>query len=51
MIAHGFLAALMFGLGGYIFQQTGTLQMDQLGGLLRRMPFIGMTLMLSLIHI
>ena len=35
MIAHGFLAALTFGLSGYIYQQTGTLQMDQLGGLLR----------------
>src|SRR6266704_4098394 len=41
MIAHGFLAALIFGLSGYVYQQTGTLQMDQLGGLLRRLPFIG----------
>jgi NADH-quinone oxidoreductase subunit M len=47
MIAHGFLAALMFGLSGYVYQQTGTLQMDQLGGLLRRMPFIGMALMMG----
>ncbi len=47
MIAHGFLAALMFGLGGYIFQQTGTLRIDELGGLLRRMPFIGMALMMA----
>ena len=47
MIAHGFLAALMFGLSGYLYQQTGTLQMDQLGGLLRRLPFIGAALMMA----
>src|SRR3989454_8277076 len=47
MIAHGFLAALIFGLGGYVYQQTGTLQMDQLGGLLRRLPFIGGALIMG----
>jgi len=47
MIAHGFLAALTFGLNGYLYQQTGTLQMDQLGGLLRRLPFIGAALMMA----
>jgi len=47
MIAHGFLAALTFGLSGFIYQQTGTLQMDQLGGLLRRLPFIGGALMMA----
>jgi NADH-quinone oxidoreductase subunit M len=47
MIAHGFLAALTFGLSGYVFQQTGTLQMDQFGGLLRRLPFIGTALMMA----
>src|SRR5580765_9063876 len=47
MIAHGFLAALTFGLNGYIYQQTGTLQMDQLGGLLRKLPFIGGALMMA----
>ena len=47
MIAHGFLAALTFGLSGYLYQQTGTLQMDQLGGLLRRLPFIGAALMMA----
>ena len=41
MIAHGLLAALTFALSGYIYQQTGTLDMDQMGGLLRQMPFIG----------
>src|SRR6266581_2998592 len=47
MIAHGFLAALIFGLCGYVYQQTGTLQMDQLGGLLRRLPFIGGALIMG----
>ena len=47
MIAHGFLAALTFGLSGYLYQQTGTLEMDQLGGLLRRLPFIGAALMMA----
>ena len=47
MIAHGFLAALTFGLSGYIYQQTGTLEMDRLGGLLRRLPFIGAALMMA----
>ena len=47
MIAHGFLAALTFGLSGYLYQQTGTVQMDRLGGLLRRLPFIGSALMMA----
>jgi NADH-quinone oxidoreductase subunit M len=47
MIAHGFLAALTFGLSGYLYQQTGTLQIDQLGGLLRKLPFIGAALMMA----
>ncbi len=47
MIAHGFLAALAFGLNGYIYQQTGTLEMPQLGGLLRRLPFIGTALIMA----
>src|SRR5712692_7696992 len=47
MVAHGLLAALTFGLSGYIYQQTGTLQMDQLGGLLRKLPFIGSALLMA----
>jgi NADH-quinone oxidoreductase subunit M len=47
MIAHGFLAALTFGLSGYIYQQTGTLEMGQLGGLFRRLPFIGAVLIMA----
>ena len=47
MIAHGLLAALMFGLNGYLYHQTGTLQIDQLGGLARRLPFIGTALVMA----
>jgi NADH-quinone oxidoreductase subunit M len=47
MIAHGLLAALTFGLAGYLYQQTGTLEMEKLGGLLRRLPFIGAALMMA----
>jgi NADH-quinone oxidoreductase subunit M len=41
MIAHGFLAALSFALSGYLYQQTRTLEIKELGGLLRKLPFIG----------
>ena len=47
MVAHGFLAALTFGLSGYIYQQTGTLKMDELGGLCRKLPFIGTALLMA----
>jgi NADH-quinone oxidoreductase subunit M len=47
MIAHGFLAALTFALTGYIYQQTGTLQMSELGGLCRKLPFIGTALLMA----
>jgi NADH-quinone oxidoreductase subunit M len=47
MVAHGFLAALAFGLNGYIYQQTGTLDLDRLGGLLRPLPFIGGALLMA----
>ncbi|HUR46072.1 MAG TPA: NADH-quinone oxidoreductase subunit M [Candidatus Saccharimonadales bacterium] len=48
MVAHGLLAALSFGLSGYLYQQTGNLQMNQLGGLLRKLPFIGALLMAAM---
>src|ERR1041385_5164556 len=47
MIAHGFLAALTFGLSGYLHQQTGTLEIKELGGLLRKLPFIGTALIMA----
>jgi len=47
MIAHGFLAALSFSLSGYLYQQTGTLQIERFGGLLRQLPFIGTSLIMA----
>jgi NADH-quinone oxidoreductase subunit M len=49
MIAHGLLAALSFGLSGYLRAQTGTLDMNELGGLLRRLPFIGTALLMAML--
>ena len=49
MIAHGFLAALTFALSGYLYQQTGTLDMGKMGGLLLRLPFIGAVLVMALL--
>ena len=49
MIAHGLLAALSFGLSGYIRTQTGMLDMDALGGLLRKLPFIGAALIMAML--
>jgi len=48
MIAHGFLAALTFALSGYLYQQTGTLKISELGGLCRKLPFIGTALLMAL---
>lgn len=47
MVAHGFLAALTFGLSGYLYQQTGTLEIKELGGLLRKLPFVGTALIMA----
>ncbi len=49
MVAHGLLAALTFGLSGFLAQQTGTLDMDKMGGLLRRLPFIGTALVMAML--
>ncbi len=48
MVAHGFLAALSFGLSGYFYQQTKTLEMERMGGLLRKMPFVGAALIMAM---
>lgn len=48
MVAHGLLAALSFAVSGYLYGQTGNLQMNQLGGLLRRLPFIGAVMMAAM---
>jgi NADH-quinone oxidoreductase subunit M len=47
MVAHGFLAALTFALSGYIYKQTGTLQISELGGLCRPLKFIGVALVMA----
>ena len=47
MIAHGFLAALTFGLSGYIYNQTGTLEMSELGGLAKKFRFIGVAFVMA----
>jgi len=48
MIAHGFLAALSFALSGWLLKQTGTLELDKMGGLLRRFPFMGTVLLMAM---
>ena len=48
MVAHGFLAALTFALSGYIYKQTGTLEISALGGLCRKLPFIGTALLMAM---
>ncbi|HOX01637.1 MAG TPA: NADH-quinone oxidoreductase subunit M [Candidatus Paceibacterota bacterium] len=49
MVAHGMLAALSFGLSGHLYQQTRTLELDRLGGLLRPMPFLGTALVMAML--
>ncbi len=49
MVAHGLLAALSFGLSGHLHQKTGTLELSELGGLARQLPFIGTTLIMALL--
>jgi NADH-quinone oxidoreductase subunit M len=48
MVAHGFLAALSFALSGYLRDELKTLDMDQMGGLLRRLPFIGTVMIMAM---
>ncbi len=47
MVAHGFLAALTFAISGYLYQQTKTFTMSDMGGLLRPLPFIGTVLVMA----
>jgi NADH-quinone oxidoreductase subunit M len=49
MVAHGFLAALTFSLSGYVYDETKTLDMDQMGGLLRKLPFIGAVMIMAML--
>jgi NADH-quinone oxidoreductase subunit M len=48
MVAHGFLAALTFALSGYLRDELKTLDMDQMGGLLQRLPFIGTVMIMAM---
>jgi NADH-quinone oxidoreductase subunit M len=47
MVAHGFLAALSFAISGHIHRETGTLNMDEMGGFLGKMPFIGSSFLIA----
>jgi NADH-quinone oxidoreductase subunit M len=47
MFAHGIMAALAFALTGFVSEQTRTRNLDELGGLLKCMPFIGTCFMMA----
>ncbi len=47
MFAHGIMAALAFALTGFVEDQTKTRNLDELGGLLKCMPFIGTCFMMA----
>lgn len=49
MVAHGLLAALAFGLSGYLQHQKGAVEIGKLGGLLRQIPFFGACLTIALL--
>lgn len=46
MISHGMMTALFFGVIGMIYSRLHTRNMEQMGGLLHRMPFIATALIL-----
>jgi NADH-quinone oxidoreductase subunit M len=41
MFAHGVMTALAFSLIGFFYDQTHTRMLDDLGGLMKRLPFVG----------
>jgi NADH-quinone oxidoreductase subunit M len=41
MVSHGIMTALFFGAIGMIYERTHTRQINELGGLLKTLPFIG----------
>jgi NADH-quinone oxidoreductase subunit M len=47
MFAHGVMAALTFALIGFYENQTNTRNLDELGGLAKRMPFIATCFMMA----
>lgn len=48
MVAHGLLAALSFGLSGYLYREIKTLDIAKMGGLLPRLPFVGTALIMAM---
>ena len=49
MVAHGFLAALLFGLNGWLYNNVQTTDMDKISGLLQKVPFIGFVMAVTLL--
>lgn len=48
MVAHGFLAALSFALSGWLYNQTRSLDMHRMGGLLKQLPFTGTLMVMAM---
>lgn len=48
MVAHGLLAGLSFAIHGYFRHKVGSTSLDELGGLLSRMPFVGTVMVMAL---
>lgn len=48
MVAHGLLAALTFALSGYIANQINSTKIDDMGGLLKAMPYIGAVMIMAM---
>ena len=49
MVAHGLLAALSFGISGYLQHEKGSVEISKLGGLLKKIPFIGVCLIIAML--
>jgi NADH-quinone oxidoreductase subunit M len=46
MFAHGVMTALAFSLIGFFYEQTHTRMLDDLGGLMKQIPFVGICFMM-----
>jgi NADH-quinone oxidoreductase subunit M len=47
LISHGLISALMFLMVGIIYERTQTLELDQLGGLAKSIPFVSAVLLFA----
>ncbi|MFC1572259.1 NuoM family protein [Candidatus Eisenbacteria bacterium] len=47
MFAHGIMTALLFGLIGFFYDQTHTRMVDELGGLAKQIPFLGVAFIIG----